>query len=85
MFKTGGEKLKELREFLGLTQEEMAKQLGVTRSTISHYEIGKREPDSEYFLELQNHYGVSDKWIGEVVIEIAKYKKYACSNNESRN
>lgn len=83
MFKTGGEKLKELREFLGLTQEEMAEKLKVTRSTISHYEKGQREPDSEYFYALQQNFGVSEKWIGEVIIEIAKHKKYASANNES--
>lgn len=39
--------LKSLRTAKGLTQEELAKQLRVSRSTIGMYENGSREPDYE--------------------------------------
>lgn len=39
--------LKELRLKFQYTQEEMAKKLGVSKSTISMYENGNREPDFE--------------------------------------
>ena len=40
-------KLKAERELLGLTQEEFAKKLNVSRVTFTNYELGKREPDIE--------------------------------------
>ena len=39
--------LKELRAEKGLTQTELAKALGITRSRLSMYETGDREPDFE--------------------------------------
>ena len=37
--------LKSLRKSLGLTQDELANKLEVSRSTIGMYESGSREPD----------------------------------------
>lgn len=39
------EKLKELREKAGLTQKELAEQVGLSSTTITGYEKGNREPD----------------------------------------
>ena len=39
--------LKSLRKAQGLTQEELAKVLKISRSTIGMYENGSREPDYE--------------------------------------
>lgn len=39
--------LKYFRSREGLSQSELAKKLGVSTSTISMYEVGKREPDFE--------------------------------------
>ena len=38
---------KELRKAAGLSQAEMAKKLGISRSTAGMYETGQREPDFE--------------------------------------
>ena len=38
---------KELRKAAGLNQAEMAKRLGISRSTVGMYETGQREPDFE--------------------------------------
>lgn len=40
-------RLKKLRLEEHLTQEELATQLGISRSTLGMYETGKREPDFE--------------------------------------
>ena len=40
------ERLKMLRESNGLSQEELARQAGLARSTISQIENGKRELNS---------------------------------------
>ena len=36
--------VKQLRERLGLTQEQFAQKVGVTFSTVNHWENGKRTP-----------------------------------------
>lgn len=40
-----GKRIVELRKNKGLTQTELAKSLGISRSALSLYEIEKREPD----------------------------------------
>ena len=37
-----GRKLQEAREEAGLSQEELAKKIGCTQASLSHYELGKR-------------------------------------------
>lgn len=41
------DRLRELRKGKGLTQDEFSKQSGLTRSAISMYERGEREPNFE--------------------------------------
>lgn len=48
------ENLKKARKNLGLTQEEVATRLGVTKSTYCGYETGKRKPDVEKIKKLAN-------------------------------
>lgn len=43
-----GERLKEERDRLGLTQEQMAGRLNVTQKTQGLYERGQRMPNAEY-------------------------------------
>ena len=40
-------RIKQLRTERGITQEQLASMLKVSRSTIGMYESGKREPDFE--------------------------------------
>lgn len=40
-----GDRLKELRTSQGITQKELAKQLGVSASAVGLYEQNRREPD----------------------------------------
>ena len=52
------ENLKHLRKSKGLTQEELALQLGVVRQTISKWEKGLSVPDSEMLIELSEQFNV---------------------------
>ena len=45
-------RLKELREEKGLSQMQLAKEIGVNHRTISQYEIGIREPDIQTIKKL---------------------------------
>lgn len=53
------ENLKEARIASGLSQKEVAEQLGVAKSTYSLYESGRREPDVERIKKLAQILGVS--------------------------
>lgn len=53
------EKLKKLREQSNLTQDYVAKKLGISRQTISKWETGKSSPDIGTTLRLCDLYGIS--------------------------
>lgn len=52
-------RLKALREHVGLTQEQLAKKLGVSRGSISYYENGDRIPDIEFLHTASEYFDVS--------------------------
>lgn len=52
-------KLKEYRKKLGLTQEEVAKMLGLTTQTYQNYELGRREPDNATLLKMADFYNIT--------------------------
>ena len=54
-----GRKLKEARQMSGLTQENVAEKLNVSRQTISNWETEKFYPDILYVLQLSDLYQVS--------------------------
>ena len=47
-----GERLKTLRQAKGLTQEELAKRIGVTKQTISNWENGNITPALDVLITL---------------------------------
>ena len=51
--------LKSLRKSLGLTQDELANKLEVSRSTIGMYESGSREPDYKTLGAIADFFNVS--------------------------
>lgn len=57
MIKTGSF-LQELRKEKGLTQEQLADQLGVARRTVSRWETGNNMPDLDILVELADRYSV---------------------------
>lgn len=56
-------RLKELRVNKRLRQEQVAKIIGVTKSTISAYENDLRQPSFEILLKLANLYCVSTDYL----------------------
>ena len=59
MGKTTGNKIKELREKAGMTQTELADKVGVSKSVISAYEKGIRNPSQKVLEDIADTFGVS--------------------------
>ena len=55
--------LKELRKTLGLTQEQMAKEINVSRQLIMMIENGKRKPSTGFIKNLKEKYSFIDIYI----------------------
>ena len=58
-----GEKLKELRKQSGLTQQQLASQIGVSKSVISFYELRERTPSPEVLIKLSSVFHVSSDYL----------------------
>lgn len=52
------EKLRELRTKSGMTQSQLAKELGVSPSRIGNYEQGTRTPDQATLGKISKHFNV---------------------------
>jgi transcriptional regulator with XRE-family HTH domain len=57
------ERLAKERDKLGLSQAELAKRLGMARTTYSGYENGSREPDLKTLNKLAEFFGVNLNWL----------------------
>lgn len=55
--------LKSLRATKGLTQDELSKQLNISRSTIGMYEKGAREPDFETLELIADYFNVDTDYL----------------------
>lgn len=60
------EKLRKIRNELGLTQEDVAKKIGVTRAAYTQYETGKRSPDLETLKLIARTFNVSIDFLLDV-------------------
>lgn len=56
-------RLKELREEKGLNQGQLAKELGISRGSISYYENEERTPDIEIFDRIARYFNVSVEYM----------------------
>ena len=83
-----GSFLKELRKEKGITQEQLAEKLGVSRRTVSRWETGSNMPDLDLLIELADYYNTDireilngerkseqvDKDLKETVLAVAGYE-----------
>ncbi len=79
--------LQRLRKEKGLTQEQLAEQIGVARRTVSRWETGSNLPDLDILVELADLYAVDlreilngerksermDQELKETVLQVADY------------
>lgn len=57
------DKIKFFREENGMTQAELAKRLGITRSSVNAWEMGISTPSTQYLLELSRIFKVSTDYL----------------------
>ena len=57
------DKIKFLREQQGLTQAELARKLGITRSSVNAWELGISAPSTTYIIELAKTFSVSTDYL----------------------
>lgn len=58
-----GKILKKLRTEEGLTQQQLADRLGVTKSVVSYYELQERSPSPEVLTKLASIFHVSTDYL----------------------
>ena len=59
-----GNKLKTLRKGRKYTQQELADKMGITRCTVSNYEVGRRTPHLNELQRFAEFYGVDLSYFG---------------------
>lgn len=57
------EKIKYLRESAGMTQSELARNLGLSRSGVNSWEMGLSIPSTQYIVELAKTFDVSADYL----------------------
>lgn len=68
-----GERIKQQRTKLGMTQAEVAEKLFVTRQTVSNWEQSKNYPDLNMLIKISDVYQVS---IDSLLKEDKELKEY---------
>ena len=70
--KAFGEKIKDLREGLGINQTELGKRVNMTQRKVSYIECGKCEPSIEDIIAFCNYFEIS----ADYLLGIKKGYKY---------
>ena len=65
-------RIRDLREDRDLRQSDLAKATGIDQRTISNYETGKTNPDSDALIRLADFFGVTiDYLVGRTSLNLA--------------
>ncbi len=57
------EKLKELRKNAGMTQQQLADRIWVTKASISYYELSERDPSPEILIKIAKVFHVTTDYL----------------------
>lgn len=58
-----GERVKQLRLSAGMTQEQLAERIWVSKAAISNYELSERNPSPETIIKIAGFFGVSTDYL----------------------
>ena len=80
------ERIRELRKYLKLTQQEFADRLSLKRNTIATYEMGKAYPSDRTINDICEKYNVNIEWLrngtGEMFKELPEEDEVAAYVSE---
>lgn len=57
------ERINQLMETLGVTQSDIVKRTNLTKSSVSNYVSGKREPRQEAIYKISSAYNINPAWL----------------------
>ncbi len=77
------DKIMNLRKQQGMSQEELAHQLGISRQSVSKWESGASIPDLDKILKLSDLFGVSTDYLLKDEIEEISYSETSTSLDEN--
>ncbi len=67
-----GTRLRRFRKEAGMTQRELAEEIGVSESAVRNYELGIRNPNKANMIALAKALGVSEEALSDVGPETAR-------------
>ena len=74
------DKILTLRKRGGMSQEELAEKLNVSRQAVSRWELGSAQPDANNILQISKLFGVTADYLlnddYDSDNDLPKYKKY---------
>ncbi len=75
------ERVKELRKYLKMSQEDFGKLLGITKSGVSDIESGRRKVTEQHIFMLKSQKNVNEHWLrdgtGEMFVEQTRDEQIA--------
>lgn len=75
------ERIKQVRKSTGLTQQEFADQLGISRGALANYEVGRNEPIDAIIAAICAKFAVNEAWLrtgeGEPYIQLSRQAEIA--------
>ena len=76
-----GDRIKQIRLAAGLTQQQFAERIGLSRKYIALIETGSREPSDRTISDICREFGVSQSWLqtgeGEMFLPRSKNEELA--------
>ena len=82
---TIAERLRDLRKQFGISQQEMSRQLGISKPAWQGYELGKNEPGCAVIAKLVG-LGIDANWVltGKGTIKLSDANVWFCENVKFR-
>lgn len=78
---TIGERIKELRKNLGMTQKAFADALQLKQNTVATYEMGRLVPSDRAIADICREFNVREEWLrtgeGPMFADLSRQKKIA--------
>lgn len=83
-----GERIKELRKALGLTQKEFGERIGIKSNTVATYEIGRNNPIDAVISLICREFNVNETWLrtgeGEMFLQKTREEEIAALMHDLR-